>query len=259
MSEFVIAKVEVGETAVTIAAERHFIEAAVDSIKSTRAEIERQIRRDNFFLTTLEPYEPPTDGSRVVKRMCEASKLAGVGPMAAVAGAIAQQAMEAMVAQGLTHGWVDNGGDVALMLENTATLEVFSDPGSKTAFGLELEATDGIIGICSSSGRIGHSISFGNADIALAVADTAILADALATAIGNRVADEDSLKTCFDQIKGLDGFIGGLAMIDGAVSMNGRLPKMVEVEHNAERLTSHSKMSSQRFTGSHDQCSEMRT
>lgn len=259
MSEFVVAKVEIEETAATIAAERDYLEAAVDAIKSARAKIEQQIRRDDFFLTTLEPYETPKDGSPVVKRMCEAAKLAGVGPMATVAGTIAQEAMEAMAAQGLTHGWVDNGGDVALMLESPATLEVFSDPGSKTAFALELEPTDGIIGICSSSGRIGHSISFGNADVALVMADSAVLADALATAIGNRVANPDSLKTCFDPLKGLDGFIGGLAMIDGAVSMRGRMPSLVEVEHNAERLTSHSKMSSPRFIGSYDQCSEVRT
>jgi ApbE superfamily uncharacterized protein (UPF0280 family) len=259
MSEFVIAKVEIEETAATIAAEREYLEAAVTAIKSTRAEIEQQIRRDDFFLTTMEPYDAPGEGSPVVKRMCDAAKLAGVGPMATVAGTIAQKAMEAMAAQGLKHGWVDNGGDVAMMLESPATLEVFSDPSSKTAFALELEPTDGIIGICSSSGRMGHSISFGNADVALAMADTAILADAIATAIGNRVTDADSLKTCFESLKELDGFFGGLAMIDGAVSMQGRLPSLVEVEHNSERLTSHSKMSSPRFVGPYDNSSGVRS
>ena len=259
MREFVVAKMEIEETAVTIAAERNYLEAAVDAVKSARAEIERQIRRDDFFLTTMEPYDAPGDCSRVIKRMCDAAKMTRVGPMATVAGTIAQEAMEAMTAQGLTHGWVDNGGDVALMLESPVTLEVFTDPSSGTTFALELEPTDGIIGICSSSGRIGHSISFGNADVALAVADSAILADALATAIGNRVANKDSLRTCFDPFKGLVGFFGGLAMIEGAVSMNGRLPRLVEVEHNADRLTSHSKMSSPRFTGPYSQCSEVRT
>ncbi len=151
MSEFVIAKVEVEETAATIAADRDYLEAAVDAMKSARMEIERQIRRDDFFLTTLEPYESPEDCNPVIKRMCEAAKVAGVGPMATVAGTIAQVAIEAMAAQGLTHGWVDNGGDVALILEKPVTLEVFSDPGSRMAFALELEPTEGIIGICSST------------------------------------------------------------------------------------------------------------
>ena len=91
MSEFVVAKVEIEETAATIAAEMDYLEAAVDAIKSARAKIEQQIRRDDFFLTTLEPYETPKDGSPVVKRMCAAAKLAGVGPMATVAGTIAQE------------------------------------------------------------------------------------------------------------------------------------------------------------------------
>lgn len=259
MSEFVIAKIEIEETAATIAAERDYLEAGVKAIKSARADIERQIRRDDFFLTTLEPYEAPKDSGRVIKRMCEAGTIAGVGPMATVAGAIAQEAMEAMTLKGLEHGWVDNGGDIALMLDSQATLEVFSDPESKTAFALELEPTDGIIGVCSSSGKIGHSISFGNADVALAIADTAVLADALATAIGNRVIDQHSLETCFDPFKGLAGFVGGLAMIDGAVSMHGRIPRLVEAEHRAERLTTHSRMSSPRFIGPYDQVSEVKT
>jgi hypothetical protein len=259
MSEFVVAKVEIEETAATIAAERDYLEAAVDAIKSARVEIERQIRKDDFFLTTLEPYDAPKECSPVVRRMCDAAKLAGVGPMATVAGTIAQEAMEAMASQGLEHGWVDNGGDIALTLASPATLEVFSDPGSRTAFAFELEPTDGIIGICSSSGRVGHSISFGNADVALAIADSASLADALATAIGNRVVNQHSLKTCFDPYKGLDGFVGGLAMYEGAVSMHGKLPRLVEAEHNAERLTSHSKMSSPRFIGPYNQRPEVST
>lgn len=249
MSEFVLAKVEIDETAATIAAERRHVAAAVDAIKRARADIERMIRKDRFFLTTLEPYDPPAGCASVIERMCEASRKAGVGPMATVAGVIAQEAMEAMAADGCSHGWVDNGGDVALLLNEPVTMEVFSDPGSDSATALELEPTDGIIGICSSSGRLGHSISFGNADVALAICVDAVLADALATAIGNRVVDREALSVCFDPFKGMDGFIGGLAMTEGHTAMYGKVPRLVEVEHSSERLTVHSKMSSSGFTG----------
>jgi ApbE superfamily uncharacterized protein (UPF0280 family) len=258
MSEFVLAKAEIEETSATIAAEREFLPAAVEAIRSTRSQIERQIRHDRFFLTTLEPYEPDPSSARVIRRMCAASSTAGVGPMATVAGVVAQEALEAMVSKGCRHGWVDNGGDIALIIQEPATVEIFSDPGSKDAYALELEPTDEIIGVCTSSGTLGHSISFGNADVALAVADDAVLADALATAIGNGVEDKESLDTCFDRFKRIDGFRAGLAMIDGKVSMHGRIPRIVEVEHNPERLTTHGKMSSSRFTGTDSLGTEVR-
>ncbi len=259
MSEFVLAKVEIEETAATIAADRDYIESAVTAIKAARSEIERKIRCDDFFLTTFEPYRPKDDDTRVIQRMCKASSTAGVGPMATVAGAIAQEAMEAMVSEGCTHGWVDNGGDIALLLESAGTVEIFSEPDSHSACALELEPTDKIIGICTSSGRLGHSISLGSSDAAVAIADDAVLADALATAIGNRVTEADSLKTCFDPFKEIEGFIAGLAMIDGSVSIHGRLPRIVEIDHRPERLTTHSRMSTPRYIGSHGSSPEVRT
>jgi ApbE superfamily uncharacterized protein (UPF0280 family) len=250
MSEFVLAKVEIEETAATIAAGREFLGPAVDAIKVARLDIERLVRKDDFFLTTLEPYDPPADCPRVISRMCAASRIAGVGPMATVAGAIAQEALEAMVSHGCTHAWVDNGGDVAMKLQEPVTVEVFSEPGARTALAMELGPTDRIIGVCTSSGRMGHSISFGDADAAVVIAEDALLADALATAIGNKVQDAATLKTCFNDYRSIKGFTAGFALRDGEVSMYGSFPKISEVEHNPERITTHSKMSSPKFIGS---------
>ena len=256
MSEFVLAKLEMEETAATIAADRQYVEFAVDAIKAARLDIERQIRKDDFFVTTLEPYELRGSGSKVLNRMCEAARAARVGPMATVAGGIAQEALEGMVAQGCSHGWVDNGGDVAMILEHPATVEVFSNPGSSAAIALEMEPTGGIIGMCTSSGRLGHSISFGDTDAAVAIAADAYLADALATAIGNLVKDGPSVQTCFDGFKHLRGFTGGLVLRGGDVAMYGKLPKIVNTEHNPERVTTHSKMSSSKYLGRTDLDSE---
>jgi hypothetical protein len=249
MSEFIHAKVEIGETAATIAADGRYIDAAVGAIKSARSAIERQIRRDPFFLTTLEPYDRAPEAHGVVARMCEASKAAGVGPMAAVAGVIAEDALDAMVDEGCAHGWVENGGDIAMLLDRPATMEIFSQPGARSAYAFELGPMDEPLGVCSSSGRLGHSISFGDADIAVAVARSATLADALATAIGNRVTDQETLGTCFEPFAQVPGFTGGLAMRDGAVAMHGKLPRLVEVEHNASRITVHSRMAADGYTG----------
>ncbi|MBN1678271.1 MAG: UPF0280 family protein [Candidatus Thermoplasmatota archaeon] len=259
MSEFVTAKLEIEETAATIGAEREHIDAAVTAIKAARREIERQVRRDRFFLTTLEPYSPEPDSGSVVRRMCDAARAAGVGPMAAVAGVIAQEALEAMVSLGCTHGWVDNGGDVAILVGRPVTIEVFHMPDSGSAFALELEKTGRTLGICSSSGTLGHSISFGNADVVVAIAEDAATADALATAVGNRVSGPASLEDCFGPFEGLPGFIGGIAIAGGKVAMHGRIPRLVEAEHNPERVTSHSMMPASKFASSSKNVGEVRS
>jgi ApbE superfamily uncharacterized protein (UPF0280 family) len=249
MSELVLAKVEIEETAATIAAEREYVNHAVMAMKAARLEVERQIRRDDFFLTTLEPLDPPAGCADIVRRMCDSSRVAGVGPMATVAGAVAQAALEAMVSEGCRHGWVDNGGDIALILERAVTVEVFSQPGAKEAAALEVEPTGGILGLCTSSGRLGHSISLGDTDASVAIATDALLADALATAIGNRVTDGNSLRTCFDDFRKTRGFEAGLVIRDGEVAMFGKVPRIVEVEHNPERVTAHSRMAPSRYIG----------
>lgn len=259
MSEFVTAKLEIGETAATIGAEKEFLDAAVDAIKAARTEIERQVRRDRFFLTTLEPYDPAPDAGRVVRRMCTAGKAAGVGPMASVAGVIAEEALEAMLSMGCAHGWVDNGGDIAVLAGRPVTIEVFCEPGTTTAFALELERTGRPLGICSSSGTLGHSISFGNADIVVAIAEDAVLADALATAIANRVSGPDSLEDCFEPFRMTRGFLGGIAMAEGEVAMVGDIPRLVQAEHSPERITSHSSMPASRFAGSSNSAGEVRS
>jgi len=259
MSEFVLAKLEIDETAATIAAGREFVSFAVDAIKAARMDIERMIRKDDFFLTTLEPYVAAPNAPRVIARMCEASRLANVGPMATVAGAIAQEAMEAMASKGCVHGWVDNGGDIAMRVTEAVTVEIFSQPDAKSAVGLEIEPTGKIMGVCTSSGRIGHSISFGDADAAVVLAKDAVLADALATAIGNRVKDAQTMKSCFDDFKSIDGFLSGIVLRDGEAAMYGKVPKMLETEHNPERVTAHSKMSLSRYTGNPDGRTEVGT
>jgi ApbE superfamily uncharacterized protein (UPF0280 family) len=252
------AKVEIAETAATIAADGRYVESAVEALKSARREVERQVRRDPFFLTTLEPYTPD-DPSPLVRRMCEAADAVGVGPMATVAGAIAQATLEAMAAEGCDHGWVDNGGDIALILGAPVTMEVFHQPGARTAFGMVLGPAEGTFGVCSSSGRLGHSISLGDADVALAIADSAIVADAVATSVGNRVTDRESLRTCFRHVKDVPGLRGGLAMMDGEVAIHGQLPELVEVEHNPERLTVHSAMPARCHSSGPTTTEEVRT
>jgi len=242
-------RAQVGETAATIVSEGGHFAAALEAMKDARRQVQREISANQFFLTSLEPVDCSPTAGPVPRGMCEAARLAGVGPMAAVAGAVAHAALDAMMRQGCEHGWVDNGGDVALVLREPITLEVFSDPLAKETIALELEPAGRRISVCSSSGRLGSSISLGDSDVALAIAESGCLADALATAIGNRVRNRDSLRSCFRPFEGIDGFIAGLAMIDGAAAIHGDLPRVVQAAHSSARLTSHTCMSSPRYVG----------
>jgi ApbE superfamily uncharacterized protein (UPF0280 family) len=249
MTGFTSCRFEIEETAVTIAGDSRHIPRATEAIAAARHAIERQISGDPFFLTTFEPYDPRRATSDITRRMCEASELAGVGPMATVAGAVAQAALEAMMEDGCRHGWVDNGGDIALILDRPTTVEVFCGQDLGEAFGLEVEPSDEATGICSSSGKLGHSISLGTADVSVAIARSAILADAFATAICNRVRTPEDLHTCFDPFAHLDEFTGGMAILDGDTALAGRVPRIVEVEHCPSKLTAHSRMSAPAFIG----------
>ena len=249
MNGFARTRFEIGETAVTVAADEEYIGYATDAIVRTRRDIVRQISDDPFFLTTFDPYDCPRTACETVKRMCEAAKSAGVGPMATVAGTVAQCALEAMVERGSTHCWVDNGGDIALFVDRPVIAEVFCDPTSSEAFGLELGPTGRPLGVCASSGRLGHSVSLGDTDIAVAQCDSAILADALATAIGNAVSAEEDLGHCFERFSGLAGFQGALVLRDGSAGVFGSVDRVVQVEHDSEKVTVHSSMRSRGCVG----------
>ncbi|UCE91758.1 MAG: UPF0280 family protein [Methanobacteriota archaeon] len=249
MNGFVKTRFEIGETAVTVAAHRRYVGAAVDGILRAREEIRRQISADGFFLTTFEPYELRRPASAVVECMCEASRAADVGPMATVAGAIADAATDSMTREGCGHCWVDNGGDIALSLSSPVTVDIFTGPEHGARFGLEVGPDDGIGGICSSSGTMGHSISLGGCDVCTVLADSAPLADAYATAIGNGVRDRRDIDSCFDPFRASAGFIGGIVVSGGEVAVCGAVPDIVEVEHDHCGITAHSRMSSGRFLG----------
>jgi ApbE superfamily uncharacterized protein (UPF0280 family) len=158
---------------------------------SARQELERYIARDPFFAITYDPFTPD-DGGTVVERMAEAARRAGVGPMAAVAGAIAWSGLEGMVGAGAVFGVIDNGGDIALITDREIRvgLHAGSSPLSDR-FAFLLPPEDGIRGICTSSGTVGPSVSLGIADAVTVFSPDVASADAWATAICNALRPGD--------------------------------------------------------------------
>ena len=172
--------------------------------------IEKYIARHPDFLTSLEPVEVGAPAPRIVRAMAEAASLCGVGPMAAVAGAIAEYVGKELL-EFSPEIIVENGGDIYLKSLSWRTIGVFAGGSPLTGkLGLDIAPGDTPLGICTSSGTVGHSLSFGKADAVIVLAGSATLADAAATAIGNRVSDVDDIE------KGIE-FAQGIGQIRGVV------------------------------------------
>lgn len=184
--------------ATIVARSQEHIDVAKGAIIASRLQLEEFISGDPLFQLTLEPYDLPVDDAPpIVKRMCHASSLFNVGPMAAVAGAIAASAVEAMVEAGAAYAVVDNGGDIAICSDEPVLVGIYAGASPIKNLALEIPPTKGILGVCSSSGTVGPSISFGCADVATVISSDPAIADAGATALGNAVTPDVSLEECF--------------------------------------------------------------
>jgi ApbE superfamily uncharacterized protein (UPF0280 family) len=186
-------RLQIRETIATILADDEpAVEKAREGIIRARQELEHYVATDPFFVSTLEPY-PVRTGILTVDRMAEAGVQAGVGPMAAVAGAIAWAGLEAMLEGGAAFGVIDNGGDIALYSDRELTIGIHAGTSPLSgSLGFSIQPDTDILGVCTSSATVGPSLSFGSADAVTVFARNPALADAWATAICNEVTQENT-------------------------------------------------------------------
>ncbi|MDR0791295.1 MAG: UPF0280 family protein [Methanomassiliicoccaceae archaeon] len=227
---------EIGQTAVTIISEYEYISIAKDAIFDARSQIEMKIAQDPFFRTTYEPYLASAYDGAVVKRMCDASLLASVGPMAAVAGAIAEYAVERMIAAGSKHAIVDNGGDIAMICDRDVLVGMYIDVNGQR-LSLKVPPSDHMIGICSSSASVGPSVSLGSSDISTVISRNVSLADACATTLGNLIKDGDRMTEHLEIVCEIDGVTGCLAYCDGMFGICGDVPEIVRTDADDDIIT----------------------
>ncbi len=226
------------ETIVTLGADKdEYIEIARSAIRKQRSLLEGYISSDPYFRITLEPYDVPDSAPDIVRRMAKASIAVGIGPMGAVAGTIAWMAVEAMVEAGATYAFVDNGGDIALFTDRSLLIGIFAGNSSIKDLGLEVQPGDAVQGICTSSGTVGPSISFGTADAALVVSGDVSLADAAATALGNAVQDESELDVAFDVVRNMQAIQGAMVIKNDRFAVWGELPRLVRARMNPDFIT----------------------
>jgi len=205
-------------------------------IIKNRNDLKKYISTHPNFLKSLKPVPQGKNSPRIAKLMIEASKLANVGPMATIAGTIAEISIDYLIDQGSSYSIIDNGGDISFINKVDKKKVICgiyagkSPLSGKIAF--KFKNFDYPIGICSSSGSVGFSLSYGRSDCVTIIAKRSSIADALSTAIANNVngiTDDDAVEKgllAADKFK--EEFIGGLIIVGEAIGTIGKLPKIIE-------------------------------
>lgn len=210
--------------ATILADEPAHAEAAKAGILAARQDLEAYIARDPFFAATFDPYTPDCE-DLIIVRMAEAARKAGVGPMAAVAGAIAWAGVEAMQEAGAVFGVIDNGGDIALLSDRPVRVGVHAGEAmlsNRIAF--VIPPQDRILGICTSSATVGPSISFGIADAVTVFSHDVALSDAWATSVCNQIRAGD--RSVLDRVNPAE--VNGVFAIMGEETVTwGKVPPVV--------------------------------
>lgn len=202
------------ETDLQIGAQRLLEPEAKAAIEHCRRQIESYIKSQPQFKTSLLPLSVRQDAPAIVRKMAEAAKMANVGPMAAVAGAISEAVGKELLSFS-REVIIENGGDLFIKSNTVRKISIFAGTSPfNQKIALEIKPHDTPLGICTSAGTVGPSLSFGKADAVVVVAKNTALADATATATGNMI------KTAADIEKGL-AFAQSILGIEGVVIIIG--------------------------------------
>jgi ApbE superfamily uncharacterized protein (UPF0280 family) len=216
-------RVVVKETDLWVLAVRDFTPEVREIVLQERRQLESYIAAHPGFLETLAPWPEDPFAPPVVWEMIAAAAKVGVGPMAAVAGALAQRVGRALSPQS-AEVIVENGGDIYLQVQQPATIALFAGKSRLSGkVGLKIDPAWGPLGVCTSSGTVGHSLSFGKADAACVLAADAALADAAATALGNRVPDAAAIPTALEWAGTIPDILGAVVIVEEKMGAWGRV------------------------------------
>ncbi len=206
--------VAVRETDLRIRARRNLSRKALKAVEKYRDAIERYIERYPAFRTTLQPFPVQNDAPLIVKEMSRAAEAVSLGPMAAVAGAIAEAVGKELLVFS-TEVIVENGGDIFLKTGKKRLVGIYAGVSPLTGkIALEIEPKETPLGICTSSGTVGHSLSLGKADAVIVIASSAALADTVATAVGNLVDRVEDIEKGIEFVRRVD-HVKGVVIIKG--------------------------------------------
>lgn len=215
-------EVKVKETDLHILAPEDMTALALQQVILYRCQLEGYIADHPQFLPALVPQPRDLLAPPLVKEMLKAGELADVGPMAAVAGTFAEFVGRDLLAAGATEIIVENGGDIFLSRFQESIISIFAGASPLSGrIGIRLES--GPQGICTSSGTVGHSLSFGKADSVTVLSASTALADAAATRIGNEVKTEADIANALDIAKTIPGLTGAVIVKGSQIGAWGKV------------------------------------
>jgi ApbE superfamily uncharacterized protein (UPF0280 family) len=213
----------VKETDLYIRAARNLESEAIEAIRKHRAPLEAYIQKHPLFLHSLEPCTVEDDAPDIVREMAQSSSSVGVGPMAAVAGAMAEVVGKDLLLYS-PEVIVENGGDIFMKVYKTRLIGVYAGESPFTGkIAMEINPEDTPLGICTSSGTVGPSLSLGAADAVAVLSRSTALADAAATAIGNKVVTADDINAVIERVKAVPGLVGVIIIKGDRMGMWGNV------------------------------------
>lgn len=221
-------QIVIAETDLWIASQTDLSTLIADTVRTLRGQLESYAELHPEFFSSLTPLDPALHAPEIVRRMCMAGKLTGVGPMAAVAGTIAQMVAE-QVQPVSADVLIENGGDTYLCSTRDRHIGILPVPGQAVRVCVPVRAAEFPCSFCASSATIGHSLSFGNADLVVTRSKDAALADAAATALANHLRSAQDMDSVLDMARqwqaiGLDGVF---AQCDGKIGIWGQMELVI--------------------------------
>jgi ApbE superfamily uncharacterized protein (UPF0280 family) len=195
----------------------------LEKIRIYRMELENYLIQDPKFGNTLSPWKTLSSAPELAQTMAIAASRAGVGPMAAVAGAFSEKLGQDLLSRfAIQELAIENGGDIFLFLTESLILSVYAgkDPLSGKV-GIELPKKIGKIGVCTSAGKVGPSLSFGKADAVMVACRETAQADAWATALGNRIQTSDDIDEVLKFSENYHEILSVVIICDGKLGIRG--------------------------------------
>jgi ApbE superfamily uncharacterized protein (UPF0280 family) len=222
-SDLVSFELAVKQTNLYVRSRRNLKDKALSSVLKHRGSLESYIERHPLFLTTLDSYQAEAQAPAIVKEMARVSQLTGVGPMAAVAGAIAEAVGRDLLAFS-PEVIVENGGDIFVRISRKRLVGIYAGQSAFTGkVALEIMPRETPLGICTSSAVVGHSLSLGSADAVIVLSRSVALADAAATALCNMIEDADDISKAIEKAQAIEGLHGLVVMTGDRMGVWGKV------------------------------------
>lgn len=192
-------------------------------IKSLREKFDSYISEEPFFKKTLKPFQPAEDSPPEAREMAAAAEQAGVGPMATVAALFARKTGEELLRTFTVKEMIiENGGDIFAFLNKELVLSVFAgDSPLSERIGLAIPNGMGKFGICTSAGTVGPSFSAGKSDAVVVICENILLADAYATAFGNKVKSPEDVEKVINDSEKVPEIISMLIICEDKIGIRG--------------------------------------